>query len=61
MSEIEDDIAGRQDKSYKITIDINKTVKFKVCLNPITNDEWKQFYGNLWTNKEPKNALIRKQ
>lgn len=61
MSEIEDDVPARQDKSYKITKDINKTEEDKVCLNSITNGEWKQFYANLWTNKEPKIALISKQ
>jgi hypothetical protein len=52
MSEIEDDVPARQDKSYKITKGLNKTEKDKVCLNFITNGVWKQFYEILWTNKE---------
>jgi hypothetical protein len=54
VSETEYDVLGTQDEAYKIAKDLRKAGKGKgkVHLYPLINKEWKQFYENLWTNKE---------
>jgi c-di-AMP phosphodiesterase-like protein len=43
---------GCQDKAYKITEDLNNAEKDTIIFNPIPLHQWKQYYQELWTNKE---------
>lgn len=48
ISEIEDDIHGRQDFAYKVIKQLNKTEKDVARLNIIGKDRWIKHYKELW-------------
>jgi hypothetical protein len=44
ISNIEDDVHGRQDRAYKIFKELQKTEEDKIQLNPIVEKQWIRYY-----------------
>jgi hypothetical protein len=40
VSNIEDDVHGRQERAYKILKELQETEKDKIQLNPVTEEQW---------------------
>lgn len=52
ISNVEDDIHGRQEFAYKMMKHLNKTEKDDAKINIINKDEWLTYYTKLWTKEE---------
>jgi hypothetical protein len=51
ISNIEYDVHGAQDTAYKVMKHLNSTERDTAFINNITEDQWFNFYKDLWTNE----------
>jgi hypothetical protein len=60
VSRIEHDLHGRQINAYKMIINLNRTGKDNLQLNPITQQTWLDYYQKLWTQQFKDNTTEKK-
>jgi hypothetical protein len=60
VSRTEHDLHGRQINAYKIIINLNRTEKDNLQLNPLTEHTWLDYYQQLWTQQFKDNTTERK-
>jgi hypothetical protein len=51
VTNMEYDVHGAQDAACKVTIHLNATERDTAFVNDVTEDEWLNFYKDLWTNE----------
>lgn len=58
ISEIENDIHGRQNCAYKIMKHLNKEERDTLNINPIEEQKWLNYFKELWTSRESKEFIL---
>lgn len=61
ISNIEDDVHGRQEMAYKLMKYMNKEEREMANINVIEEHKWKEHYKMLWYNEEMKETIDKKE
>jgi len=61
VSRIEHDLHGSQINAHKIIINLNRTEKDNLRLNPIVEHTWLDYYQKLWTKQFNDNTTEEKR